>query len=207
MGQNLNPIHKLFFFLAFIALIYGCGNYSVEDVAETPSFMEGYSPLSKIWCEQGYIDADSVSESFYEKGSVFSKGYFVNGIPNGKQTFYYENGELKTEQNYCMGIMQGKFTNYYNNGAINRTGYYLNGAMSGRWYFYYPNGSVKEIVQYKDNLEHGPFVEYHENGELKATGFYLNGNYEHGLLYLYQENGELKKRMRCNNGICFTISE
>ena len=39
-------------------------------------------------------------------GTIKFKGNFVQGNPDGQQTFYYENGKIKEEQYYKMGIRQ-----------------------------------------------------------------------------------------------------
>jgi len=45
-------------------------------------------------------------ETSYINGKLKFKGNFVQGNPDGQQTFYYENGKIKEEQYFQMGIRQ-----------------------------------------------------------------------------------------------------
>ncbi|TVQ49955.1 MAG: hypothetical protein EA362_03430 [Saprospirales bacterium] len=199
------PIVLIFSFF----LIYSLLNLSAcQEKAEVnlPKEPIPYKTLPDFICAHGDLAFDSIDIQTFEDGSHFSITFLSGGQPHGQQLIYYENGEIKTRRHYCLGEINGPFTNYYEDGTIQVRGYYHEGRMSGSWHFYYPDGKPKEVVYFIDNEERGPFREYHKNGQLKASGYYIGEDREHGLLYLYEEDGELKRRMRCNNGICFTIS-
>jgi antitoxin component YwqK of YwqJK toxin-antitoxin module len=49
---------------------------------------------------------DGVWKSFYPDGKLRFKGNFIQGNPDGQQTYYYENGQTKEEQYFRMGIRQ-----------------------------------------------------------------------------------------------------
>lgn len=186
-------------FLAVLLLWVGC-EVPVEETAFP------YRPLPAFYCNEGQIAYDSINVQTWENGNYFSYTFMVDGQPNGRQLFFYENGEIMNRRNYCMGQINGRFTTYFDDGSLQSYGYYHNGQMNGNWKYYYPNGQLKEVLFFLDNTEQGPFREYHQNGQLKASGYYIGEEMEHGLLYLYHEDGELKRKMRCNKGVCITIS-
>ncbi len=51
-------------------------------------------------------------KSFYPDGKIRFKGNYIQGNPDGQQTYYYENGRVKEEQFYRMGIRQKTWKKY-----------------------------------------------------------------------------------------------
>jgi uncharacterized protein len=49
---------------------------------------------------------DGIWKAYYENESLQFKGNFVQGNPDGMQTFYFENGKIKEEQYFQMGIRE-----------------------------------------------------------------------------------------------------
>ncbi len=191
------------FFVVYSLFLFSSCQEGQVNLPESPI---PYQTLPEFICHHGDMAFDSIDIQTFEDGSYFSITFLTGGQPHGQQLFYHENGEVKTRRHYCLGEISGPFTNYFEDGTVQARGFYYEGRMAGSWHFYYPDGKLKEVVYFMDNEERGPFREYHENGQLKAAGYYIREDQEHGLLYLYDEDGELKRRMRCNNGICFTIS-
>ncbi len=55
---------------------------------------------------------DGQWKAYYSNGTLKFKGNFIQGNPDGLQTFYYEDGKVKEEQYYKMGIRQKTWKKY-----------------------------------------------------------------------------------------------
>jgi antitoxin component YwqK of YwqJK toxin-antitoxin module len=60
---------------------------------------------------------DGLWKTSYNSGKPKFKGNFVQGNPDGQQTFYYENGKIKEEQYFQMGIRQKTWKKFNEDGA------------------------------------------------------------------------------------------
>jgi antitoxin component YwqK of YwqJK toxin-antitoxin module len=49
---------------------------------------------------------DGLWKTYYPGDKIKSKGNFVQGNPDGTQTYYYEDGKIKEIQYYQMGVRE-----------------------------------------------------------------------------------------------------
>lgn len=70
--------------------------------------------------EGNYITGlrDGLWKAWYPNGKLKFKGVFIQGNPNGEQSYYYEDGRLKEEQNYDMGIRDKTWKKYDEEGTV-----------------------------------------------------------------------------------------
>ena len=70
--------------------------------------------------EGNYITGlkDGLWKSFYPNGKLMFKGFFVQGNPDGQQSYYFEDGKLKEEQNYDNGIRSKTWKKFDEEGTV-----------------------------------------------------------------------------------------
>lgn len=86
--------------------------------------------------------------------------YYVNGVLNGKQTYYTVNGNTLLEENYTMGVLNGERITYRRNGSLYSREEFRDGVLQ-REYIYYMSGKLyryhdiplKRIIYRYDNPE------------------------------------------------------
>lgn len=113
--------------------------------------------------------------SFYENGSLATKGFYNKDQSDSSWVFYFENGKEKASGNFHQGNQEGK------------------------WVYYFENGNKKAEGLFKDNIKHGNWVFYFENGVEKSTGIYFNGKKE-GIWNYQFEEGTLKAQAYFDQG-------
>ena len=92
-------------------------------------------------------------ESFYETGIKMNKQTYLNGMDNGKWSFYFKNGNLETE------------------------GYFLENKRHGKWTYFFDDGkTVKQISHYNKGKKDSIWVKYNSDKtilwEKNFNGFY-----------------------------------
>jgi antitoxin component YwqK of YwqJK toxin-antitoxin module len=86
----------------------------------------------------------------FVNGQYHSKGNIVNGVADGKWTYWHENGQMWNERNYKDGRYHGKQTAWHENGQMSGEGKYINGKIDGKWIEWDKNGLVNWVGTYKD---------------------------------------------------------
>lgn len=76
--------------------------------------------------------------------------YYVNGIPNGKETIYYEHGGTEYENNYVNGVLNGISKKFHKNGSLYEEYKYVDGKIEGNRKQYFENGKVAGTSTYKN---------------------------------------------------------
>jgi uncharacterized protein len=104
-----------------------CTEYSIAgDIITQGEYSDGekngeWKFKSGDYSEEGkYITGlkDGVWKSFYTNGKLRFKGNFVQGNPDGQQTFYYESGKIKEEQYFQMGIREKTWKKFDEEGSL-----------------------------------------------------------------------------------------
>ena len=98
-------------------------------------------------------------------------GQVINGIADGKGTFYFINGD-KYEGEYKLGQKEGKGIYYFHNGE-RYEGYFKMGKKEGKGIFYYKNGNRYE-GDWRNDKKEGKGITYYQNGD-RYEGDIING--------------------------------
>ena len=105
--------------LISIALLqFSCGEKLEIHISKTVQF-EG-----KIYLLNSDDPFTGILFNEYSNGQREYEGYYKNGVPNGKLTYYFDYGSKMRE-----GVLK-------------------NGSPAGRWIYYNSDGSIKEIIDH-----------------------------------------------------------
>lgn len=129
----------------------------------------------------------------YKNGKLYSgkvaedcgwgNGYFVgncvNGLLQGKGTFYFSDEEfpkdisvlsVKSEGQFADGEIVGKWVNYRSNGFVKEELYYLKGKeYPEKIVSYHDNNEIESIAEFKDDMLQSYNKFYDEKGTLVST--------------------------------------
>lgn len=152
--------------------------------------------------DNGIVYADKEGIPYTGKFAIFlgdkieySETY-VNGILQGKKSWYSDEGKIILQENYVNGKIEGEQKAFYENGGIKSIVIYKNGKImgitafskdgkilhkadlskgNGKWRYFWENGQVLEEGQYKNWRKDGVWKRYRKNGEVDITSTYKNG--------------------------------
>ncbi len=128
-------------------------------------------------------------ESFFSDGSIQTRGYYKNNVPDSLWMYFYEKGGIKMSGNLREGKNFGLWQFFFENGNLNMKGNIFGDRKNGDWIFYYENKQLKAEGAYKDNLKTGPWIYYNEDGSIKARAIYKE---DVGIYNEYYNSGKLK---------------
>lgn len=133
---------------------------------------------------------DGPKKYFYPNGQVSSKGFLVNGKPEGYWISYYTDGVLKSEGNrtrsqldstwrfygpdgrltttidYKIDQKNGLTRKFAEDGALLSEELFVADIKNGTTTTYYPTGKVHLVTPFKEGREEGKAVEYEEDGRI-----------------------------------------
>ena len=153
-----------------------------------------------------------------------SKGYFLNGLRDGKWTWWYESGQKWTEINYINGSLEGKFIWWYKNGQTAEEKEYINGKLEGKvttWYSngqieseetldgkvttWYSNGQLESEENWKDGTADGVWTQWFDDGNIFTEHHYKDG-FKHGKWTKWRRSGSIYEETIWKNGKCISKS-
>lgn len=114
---------------------------------------------------QGYFDKGKPAgkwKFFNYDGQKLIDGYYLNGLMNGRWTYYKDNMVI-SQIEYRLGILHGKVSSNYLNGNPRIIYNYINGILDGEVKFFYENGHIKEERHYDSGMLDSIFIIYDKN--------------------------------------------
>jgi antitoxin component YwqK of YwqJK toxin-antitoxin module len=119
---------------------------------------------------------DEVLVQFYTlKGTLQSKGSFVDKNRIGNWVYYFKDGKIMSEEVYKQGKLEGKLVNYYPNGKATEITFYKDGLKDGLSQKYSSDGILIEEITFKKGKPNGLAKYFELNGNLKEAGSYKDG--------------------------------
>ncbi|MFA7379439.1 MAG: hypothetical protein WC150_03190 [Bacteroidia bacterium] len=85
---------------------------------------------------------------YYQTKNIKEKGFYWNGLKNGKWVEWHTNGNLKSTHIWKKGILNGEFTTYDTSGKLTKKGTYLRSKLNGALHIF-SNDSLLETITYK----------------------------------------------------------
>lgn len=158
-------------------------------------------------------------EYLHGNGKVASKGYLINGKPEGLWISYYLSGVKRSEGkwkngkldstwifynhtgdtskiiNYIQGKKNGFSFEYYINSnnecnCIKLKELYLNDKRNGKSYHYHSDGKIHKIIPYSNDLKNGLAYEFDKDSNIIAITRYRNNQaILHEEINRYDNNG------------------
>ena len=112
----------------------------------------------------------------FTNGQHHSKGNVINGLGDGKWTWWYESGMNRQETIYKDGKKDGKQTAWYKkNGQINHEGSFKDGKKDGNWTYWKENGQIRSELNWKDGKKDGNWTYWKENGQIRSESNWKDG--------------------------------
>jgi len=139
--------------------------------------------------EGNYISnkKEGIWKTYYSTGKTESVVTYINGLPDGKASFYYKNGNLKEEGIWKIKFWTGEYSFYYENGKpFYRWQYNDSGKRTGNQMYFYENGNLMIEGKWDDGKESGKITEYHENGSLKSEKIFVEGKIDTSNIKIYE---------------------
>lgn len=181
--------------------------YTYYEVEGEP-IKEEYIVNSRGELNGGYI-------SYYEDGTVKSKGSFVKNISTGEWSYFFSSGELRMLGNVSKGKNDGLWEYYYESGGKKMEGELSEGKRTGLWVIYSANGAKQSEGRYDGNTrvgtwkyyasagwlkatesindDYSSYIEFYISGEVKSSGKQFDSNKE-GEWHYYYEDASLQAR-------------
>ncbi len=128
-------------------------------------------------------------QSFYQNGSLATKGHYLKNLSDSTWVFYFENGKKKASGKYERGVQNGRWKYFFENGNPKAEGLLTSGMKDDSWIFYFENGGEKSSGKYKKGKKEGIWNYFYEEGSLKAQAYYEQGN---GAYKEFYPSGALK---------------
>jgi hypothetical protein len=99
-------------------------------------------------CQINKVDNVKELLTYYEDGSLKSKGYEADGKPIGPYFEFYPDSTLKVEAHYLNGLQDSIQKVYYENGALYQKMFFTQGLLQGKVEVYDKIGNLLEIQEY-----------------------------------------------------------
>ena len=112
--------------------------------------------------------------SYYESGSLYTRGAIKNGRDHGLYESFTEDGVLLSKFNYLEGEYDGVYETFHDNGQIEIKGSYRNGKADGTWQVYRENGALESRELFKDGELHGLSFKNSMDGKVSDQKCYQN---------------------------------
>ena len=130
--------------------------------------------------------------TFYETGCKMVIRNHIQGVENGKWTFYHDTivEIVAWEQNYFAGEKEGLQIFFTQKGDTTLMENYMAGVLHGIKKKYYPYSKIKTQVNYKNGLMDGEFLNYNYEGSVIEKLNYKEGKKNGECTYFYS-NGKL----------------
>ncbi|MFY0598564.1 MAG: toxin-antitoxin system YwqK family antitoxin [Cyclobacteriaceae bacterium] len=132
-------------------------------------------------------------QSFYQNGSLSTKGFYDKNQSDSSWVFYYENGQQKAFGNYDNGTQNGKWTYFFENGNVKAEGLFQENIKHGHWTFFFENGMEKSSGIYFNGKKEGIWNYIYEEGSLKAQAYFDQGD---GVYKEFYPSGKIKMEGR-----------
>lgn len=150
---------------------------------------KAYDEAGRVQYEGAFVDGLYEGKgSYYEEGVLVYTGDFAGGVYEGKGTLY-EAGEIVYEGQFSGGLREGTGT-AYQDGVVCYKGDFAADLYDGDGTSYYPNGQILHRGSYLQGKYDGEGTLYYENGQVQYKGGFLDGLYDQ-TGNLYNEDGSL----------------
>ena len=136
----------------------------------------------------------------YSNGQDHSKGNILNGLKDGKWTWWYKNGQKEDEFNFKNNNQHGKFTRWFENGQIEVEAYFKDDKADGKQTWWFINGQKSEDINWKDGKLHGEYITWNQNGNVYGIQNYKDGLRD-GKMTVWHEDGRLFEWV-FKDGVC-----
>ena len=136
---------RILIILHLLVFLFACGSKEIEKVETT--FNSGKPKLVVKYKLVEGEETRTHEKELYESGKTKMEGAIENGQRTGLWKVYFEDGTLWSEGEYVDGKRNGTAKNYYPNGKLRYEGMFKQDQKIGRWKFYNEQG---QLIEEKD---------------------------------------------------------
>ncbi len=116
--------------------------------------MTEYGDSGKVITKGEFIDGLKEGEWMLEMPDYLEKGNYKADRRDGEWKHYYTStGKLRYVGKFIDGVPDGEQTFYYPNGKVKQTGKYAGGTKEGEWKFYDESGYLFLTILFKNDIE------------------------------------------------------
>jgi len=133
-------------------------------------------------------------------GTLRKEADFVDGMLEGKMTWWYENGQKELEDCYVANLRHGTHHAWHDHGQLMTQGECTHGQRQGSWYWWHDNEQLAEETVYDDDEPLRKSTFWYSTGAKKLTTSYLGG-LEHGTQTTWFENGQRNVEFILEHGV------
>lgn len=180
-------------------LIVGCSNLNSLKKEHIKTYYSNGKIKSDISVSNDSKNGPVVT--YFENGSIATKGYFINNEREKTWNFYDEkSGKLIVIENYKDGMLEGEQRYYYPNGVLKLKGEYKNNQRIGFWEMYDELGrlEVQNIFLNGENVINVAL--FQDNGNILCSGGTIDG-YREGVWKYFDRDGKLLYEVEYKKGI------
>lgn len=131
----------------FFTLLLGCTNSTKEEVVE--QYESGNKKKVITYQINQKSEKKIKEEMFYENGQKRYSGEFSNNKKAGEWKFWYKDGTIWSHGFFKDGLRTGPSRVYHENGNLFYSGTYHNGEKHDEWVFYNEQGQEINRVTFK----------------------------------------------------------
>ncbi|MDY6800418.1 MAG: hypothetical protein SVU94_04255 [Bacteroidota bacterium] len=141
-------------------------------------------------------------EYFHGNGQIASKGYLINGKPEGKWKSYHMSGVRLSIGKWEKGKLDSTWIFFNHTGDTSKIINYLQGKKNGYVYSYYPADDGKIQLQskelYLNDKRNGKAYHYYRNGKLKKIISFVD-DVKNGLAFTFDTDSNIISITRYRN--------
>jgi antitoxin component YwqK of YwqJK toxin-antitoxin module len=131
----------------------GCQNDSQKTIDSEnseviSSFSDGKPKAIKIFDEINGQKICVREIQFYKNGVKSMEGPITDGLRNGEWISWYDDGSVWSKGTFKNNLRDGRGIVYYRNGKIQIDGYYEKGERTGRWKSFDEEGNLISETDY-----------------------------------------------------------
>lgn len=190
--------------LLLFSILISFNSYGGDELDSSSDTFCDQSPKAQV--RNGLYYLPNQQEPFtgenlcvYESnGQYHSKGNILNGLKDGKWTYWYENGQIFKEGNYKVDIDELKL-----DAITDQAWDYPYDNRDGKWTWWYTNGWIKQEWNFKDGKREGKSTYWNENGQKKSEFNYKDGEKD-GKTTWWKRNGQIFGEAIYKDGKCIS---
>lgn len=113
-----------------------------------------WSDSGKVMTKGEYIDGMKQGKWFYQIQDYREEGMYKDDQKDGPwESYFVDNNQVRFAGKFVEGLPDGKHTYYFHDGKREEEGKYIMGNKDGNWQYFNPDGTILLTITFKNNRE------------------------------------------------------
>jgi len=113
-----------------------------------------WNDSGKVMTRGEYIDGVKEGKWFYEIQDYREEGVYKNDQKDGPwESYFVDNGQVRFAGKFVEGLPDGRHSFYFHDGKLSQEGKYIMGNKEGKWEYFNPDGTILLTITFKNNRE------------------------------------------------------